>query len=118
MTDLGALGGFDHSWAEAINNDGVVVGAASYSFVYDPQLGMRFLKDMIPPESGWSSLSPRAINNAGWIVGVGTGPAGRHAFLMTPATVIPTVSEYGAVVMTLLILTCGTILIRGRRTAR
>ena len=119
MTDLGALGGFDYSWAEAINNDGMVVGTGSYTFVYDSQLGMRNLQNLIPTGSGWSGLRPRAINNAGWIVGYGTGPAGpNRAFLMTPATVIPTVSEYGTVVMTLLILTCGMILIlraRGRR---
>jgi len=126
MTDLGAVGGVFASSAEAINNHGEVVGVAVFEgggslhgFVYNPQSGMNLLEDMIPPNSGWSDLVPRAINNAGWIVGSGTGPTGnRHAFLMTPARVIPTVSEYGAVVMTLLILTCGTILIlraRGRR---
>jgi hypothetical protein len=124
MTDLGAIFGTPASSAEAINNHGEVVGfgygpgVSFRGFHYDPQTGMHYLEDMIPPSSGWSDLDPRDINNAGWIVGSGTGPAGRHAFLMTPALVIPTVSEYGTVVMTLLILTCGTILIlraRGRR---
>lgn len=123
MTDLGALGGFDSSRAEAINNYGVVVGRGgtgqqAHAFVYDPQLGMRYLEDTIPPGSGWSDLSPRNINNAGWIVGSGTSPAGRHAFLMTPTLVIPTLSGYGGEVMTFLILTCGMVVIlraRGRR---
>jgi len=120
MTNLGAFGGFDSSVAEAINNDGMVVGAGtSGAFLYDSQLGMRLLKDMIPPGSEWSQLSPRDINNAGWIAGVGTNPAGfRHAFLMTPTSLIPALPEYGPAVMTLLILTCGTILLRRRRTAR
>lgn len=124
MTDLGALGGFDSSSAQAINNQGIVVGRGGigeqgHAFVYDPQQGMRFLEDMIPPNSGWSDLVPRDINNAGWIVGSGTGPAGSdRAFLMTPAGVIPAVSEYGAVAMTLLILTFGTIVILRARGLR
>jgi len=121
MTNLGAVGGFESSRAEAINNDGVVVGAETSTtgaFAYDPRLGMRFLQDLIPPSSGWSALSPRAINNAGWIVGSGTSPSGfAHAFLMIPVTVIPTVSEYGTIIIMFLLLTCGTILLRGRNAA-
>lgn len=118
MTDLGALGGFNSSSAEAINNDGVVVGLASGgSFICDPRLGMGLLQDMIPQQSGWSGLRPLDINNSGWIVGYGTNPSGfAHAFLMTPATVIPAVSEYGAGVILLLLLICGTLLLRGRST--
>lgn len=118
MTDLGLLGGFNSSRAEAINNDGLIVGVGTTgAFIYDPRIGMCLLQDLIPPSSGWSQLSPRAINNAGWIVGVGTGPAGRHAFLMKPETLIPTVSEYGMIVMTLLLLTCATLLMRRRESA-
>lgn len=76
---------------------------------------MRLLKDLIPAESGWSDLYPRAISNAGWIVGYGTNSAGRaHAFLMVPATTIPTLSEYGVAALVLLLLACGTVLLRSR----
>jgi probable HAF family extracellular repeat protein len=119
MTDLGAMLAGVTSSAEAINNHGEVVGfsfdggtGSFHGFVYHPQLGMKLLENMIPANSGWSELIPRDINDAGWIVGYGTGPGGpNRAFVMTPATVIPTVSEYGTVVMTLLLLTCGTIVV-------
>jgi probable HAF family extracellular repeat protein len=123
MTDLGAIGGFGSSSAEAINNHGVVVGLPA--FVYDPQKGMRKLRDLIAPDSGWSGLVPRDINDHGWIVGYGSfdGAGGFYrAFLMIPTAQVPAVGESGNVVMTFLILISGALIVcaRGRRgrTAR
>jgi len=89
MIDLGALGAFHDSSAEAINNRGQVVGrgpgvVAYEGFLYDPDLGMRELGNLISVNSRWSRLDPRDINDAGQIVGSGTFRGARHAFLMTP----------------------------------
>ncbi len=126
MTDLGnTLPGVTSS-AEAINNQGEIVGWSFeggegdfHGFVYSPLTGIKLLEEMIPANSGWTNLIPRDINDAGWVVGSGSNPEGfAHAFLLTPATVVPAVSEYGAVVMTLLILTGGTIVILRFRNLR
>ncbi|MCH7840744.1 MAG: DUF3466 family protein, partial [Planctomycetes bacterium] len=84
MVDLGAAGGFDSSKAEAINNGGQVVG--SPGFLYDPESGMHHLQDLLPPDPRWFryELNPQDINDSGQIVGAGSFPSGRHAFLMTP----------------------------------
>lgn len=113
MTDLGGPAGFDSSRAEGVNDAGQVVGMPG--FLYDPVHGMLKLEDLLPPSSGWGGLDPRDINDKGQIVGSGFGPNGRHAFLMTPGPWIPTVSDYGLVVMTLLLLIVGTILIARQR---
>lgn len=112
IVDLGAVGGLSASWASAVNNTGQVVGIPS--FLYDPDTSMHNLEELIPPDSGWSQLYPRDINDAGWIVGSGTGPNGRHAFVMKPLGPIPTVSEWGAIVMSLLLLAAGMIIIARR----
>jgi probable HAF family extracellular repeat protein len=82
MTDIGALGGFASSQAKAINNHGQVVGGPS--FLYEPDTGMADLHDLIPADSGWSSLSPRDLNDSGQIVGYGYVDGHGRAFLMNP----------------------------------
>lgn len=98
MTDLGAVGSYFSSGAVDVNNSGQVVGSGSgpdpwcwRSFLYEPQKekGFRDLRNLIPVNSGWKSLSPYGINNAGQIAGTGwfqgeTG--GTRAFLMTLPT--------------------------------
>lgn len=120
MLDLGALAGFDtSSWAQAINNAGQVIGYGGFgksggAFLYDPKEGFAFLQDMIPVDSGWSEFDVRDINDKGQIVGTGTFVGlggGRHAFLMTPAPQIPTVSTWGMIVMTLSVVAAGIVVI-------
>jgi len=89
MTDLGALVGFLESLADAINDRGQAVGLATrgapvFGFLYDPDSGMRDTDALVSPNSGWSRLDPRDINDAGQIVGSGTFRGLRLAFLMTP----------------------------------
>ncbi|MCH8251420.1 MAG: DUF3466 family protein [Planctomycetes bacterium] len=88
MIDLGALGGYESSRAEAINNQGEVVGSGSNGttdqpFLYHGDVGLRDLRDLLWVDVDWSALSPRAINDAGQIVGSGRHQ-GPRAFLMTP----------------------------------
>lgn len=88
MIDLGALGGYENSRAEAINNQGEVVGSGSNGttdqpFLYHGDVGLRDLRDLLWVDVDWSALSPRAINDAGQIVGSGWHGLPR-AFLMTP----------------------------------
>ena len=81
---------------------------------------MQALCDLIEIDSGWFDLSRRDINNHGQIVGAGTVQGARRAFLMTPIPAperIPAVSEWGAIVMTLLLVTTGTIAIAWCRRA-
>jgi probable HAF family extracellular repeat protein len=89
MTDLGALGGFEASIAEAINNNGQVIGRDDggvilHGFLYDDQDGMRYVRDLIDADGGWMTLNPRDINDAGQIVGSGNFNGTPLAFLMTP----------------------------------
>ncbi len=152
MTNLGALGDLSGSSAEAINICGQVVGQGAreftgpdgtewiwYPFLYGPHTGMRSLNDLLPPDNGWSLLSPRDINDLGQIVGAGTIQHRRHAFVMTPLDpmdddgdgipdcldtcpgvddhvfapcepdVIPTISSWGLVVLTLVLLAGGKL---------
>lgn len=100
--------------AEAINSSGQVIIPSR--FLFDPQHGVLDLSDLIPPDSGWFSLSVYDINDAGQIVGAGTFNGARRGFLMTPIpppSAIPAVSAWGTVVLILLLLCGGAIV--GRR---
>jgi probable HAF family extracellular repeat protein len=70
--------------ATAINNAGQIVGFDPGAFIYaDGQVA--HLQDLIPPDSGLSLLSPRAINDAGQIAGEALdGDRVYHAVLLTP----------------------------------
>jgi probable HAF family extracellular repeat protein len=88
---LGLLG-LDESWAQDINESGVIVGRA---FGYEPvvvqkafvyQNGeMTELLRMLEDSSGWDTLFEAAsINDVGQIVGVGTYRGEVRAFIATP----------------------------------
>lgn len=127
MTNLGEIGGFDTSQAEAVNNAGQVVGIGKvqiapqdssatfeeHAFIYSALTGVVLLESVIPVSSGWTELSPRDINDSGEIVGDGTINGARHAFLMTPPP-IPTVSTWGLLAFAVGILILGTLVLRRR----
>ncbi|MDP1948735.1 MAG: hypothetical protein Q8L77_14680 [Nitrospirota bacterium] len=85
MTDLGTLEG-QESTALAINEAGQIVGTSgSRGFLYS-QGKMIDLTTLLPPGSGWKTLTPRCINDRGQIAGVGIAADGKpHIFLITPA---------------------------------
>lgn len=110
MIDLAALGNFfsDSSSAHDINNQGQIILKGNYrELLYDPNWGFLDLEKMLSPDSGWTELSARAINNKSQIVGVGTFQGFRHAFLMTSIPPIPTVSQWGLIVTAALLLVMG-----------
>ena len=46
---------------------------------------MTDLNSLIGSKSGWTLMDANAINDSGWIVGVGTNPSGEtDAFLLIP----------------------------------
>jgi probable HAF family extracellular repeat protein len=74
--NLGTLGG-DASEAIDINNRGQIIGTSTrefgsfpddYPFVW--QNGHMYDLDMVVPD-GWDEMSVTAINNSGWILGIG-----------------------------------------------
>jgi len=74
MTDLGAGAAYN------INNSGTVIGDSFFL-----QGGARTaLTALLPPNSGWSSLEGRDINDYGEIVGMGVHNGKTRAFLMWP----------------------------------
>ncbi len=81
-------GGYPGDWLSVgINNAGDVVWAWSTGSVY--HRGATYdLLSLLPAGSGWTSLVPRGINNAGQIVGFGDRNGHRRGFLMTPCYVI------------------------------
>ena len=94
MTDLGSFGG--DSSAVGINASGEIVGwadtagnASEHAFLYSNG-SMIDLNNLIAPDSGWILGSAAAINDNGWIVGVGYNPSGQgDAFLLTPVGSAP-----------------------------
>ncbi len=91
MVDLGTLGGTS-SHAYGINDSGQVVGRSyfalndtkSHAFLYDENLGMLDLNNLILPASGWELELARDINSSGQIVGYGQINGRKRAFLLTP----------------------------------
>jgi probable HAF family extracellular repeat protein len=93
MIDLGALGTGDYSEACGINTSGQIVGysdltaggSSYHAFVYNSRGGMTDLNSLISAGSGWDLQDATAINDSGWIVGVGVNSAGAtDGFLLTP----------------------------------
>lgn len=129
MTDVGAIGRYARSEAVDINNSGHVIGSGrgpdpwcGGSFLYEPGKGIRKLRDLIPVDSGWTSfpLNPSlwayGINDRGQIAGTGAFQGETRAFLMTPIPSaqedpIPTVSQWGAAVLMLLLLCTGAAIL-------
>jgi probable HAF family extracellular repeat protein len=91
MVDLGvppptARQTFVESFADDINDDGVIVGSAGgRAFLYRDG-AWTDLNTLIPANSGWVLTTAVAINNAGQIVGTGTVNGGTRyqGFLLTP----------------------------------
>lgn len=115
--NLGALG-LSFSTAQAINNNGQVVGHytndsfgyidKSRAFLYENNV-MLNLNTLIASNSGWNLLMANDINDHGQIVGIGNSSSGTYrAFLLNP------VPEPGSLVALLSGL-AGLALVRRRR---
>jgi len=87
LQDLSQVLGPDLSWADDINNDGIVVGTvggfinAERPFIYDSKSGEQPV--LLEPLPGDSYAHAYAINEAGDVAGVsgGTQGSGCHAFI-------------------------------------
>jgi probable HAF family extracellular repeat protein len=98
MTSVGAIRGYNQSWAYGIDDLGQVVGTtarpSSVSWPGDDGIyyhafistngQMTDLNSQIDPSSGWKLVEANAINNAGQIVGYGYSSGVQEAFLLTP----------------------------------
>lgn len=87
ITALGALSGYNNSYAQAINETGQIVGDLDYgstAFLYEAGT-MTALGDLLDPGSEWDALKyANDINENGWIVGSGTLNGEAAAFVMVP----------------------------------
>jgi probable HAF family extracellular repeat protein len=75
--------------AFGINSNGVVVGKIltggnGLAFRWTAATGVQDLNTLIPSNSGWILHSAQAINDFGWIVGLGFYQGRFHAFLLKP----------------------------------
>jgi len=104
MLDLGVLSGNGQSRADAINNNGQVVGYSNYigggstdyhAFLWQDGL-LTDLNELLPPDSGWELYRAFGINDSGWIVGEGSN----GAFLLTPEPTTLLLLGLGAVILT------------------
>jgi probable HAF family extracellular repeat protein len=94
MTAIPMLPGGTFLEAHAINNSDQVVGRADQyggyydtAFLWEASTGtVTDLQTLLPSGSGWSSLQPFAISDAGQITGYGIHEGCVRAFLMTPDT--------------------------------
>jgi probable HAF family extracellular repeat protein len=96
----------DSSVANAINNNGLIVGqdTAPYpdpsatAFISGGTPGtLTNLNYLIDPSSGWTLQDAYGINDNGWIVGYGTDASGKPtAFLLTPVAAGPPPPEITA----------------------
>jgi probable HAF family extracellular repeat protein len=92
MADLGHLGG-GRSSANAINNDGVVVGTSTLSngtsraFRWTQASGMVDLNTLLPAGSGWVLEIAHDVNDRGQITGEGLHNGQRRAFRYNPPEV-------------------------------
>jgi probable HAF family extracellular repeat protein len=91
ISDLGTIGGlFLDGTALGINNSGQVVGSCHYHTPYVQHAflyaggAMTDLNSLIDPASGWTLAEATAINDSGWIVGLGTHNGHGRAFLLAP----------------------------------
>jgi probable HAF family extracellular repeat protein len=106
---LGTVG-MEESWAEDVNESGVIVGRAfgiveqqlvQKAFVYEGAQ-MRDLLTLVPPDSGWEELfEAAAINDHGVIVGTGVFRGEIRGYVATPvpepATLVLILSALGII---------------------
>jgi hypothetical protein len=72
------------SWARDLNAGGVVVGgSAKGAFMYTESIGVVYLNDLLPANSGWSLGIATGINDKGDIVGEGRLNGLTRKFLLT-----------------------------------
>ncbi len=90
--DLGYNDGITQLNIQALNNQGQVVGHLTESgrhrdpFIWDMVLGKVALDTLVDDSAaGWQLEEALDINDQGQIVGIGYGPNGRQAFILTPA---------------------------------
>jgi probable HAF family extracellular repeat protein len=90
LKDLGTLGlGGTNSFGFGVNASGQVAGAstiaggADHAFL-DSGGQMLDLNDLIAPGSSFTLEGAYGISNNGYITGIGSGPGGERAFLLTP----------------------------------
>lgn len=95
MFDLGAFDGADYSSANGINADGEVVGFAGNPKTDNPDNSMTAaywdkdgklynLNDAISDKSGWFLVTALAINDDGFITGLGVYDGKYHGFILQP----------------------------------
>lgn len=102
MTALGTVGG-SNSNALSINAAGQIVGVSDTPdgirratlWQKDPQGVYRItdLNTLLPPDSGWTLVAARAINDRGQIIGVGEFNGVNHRYLLSPVEILDPVPE-------------------------
>jgi hypothetical protein len=91
LNDLGMLPGGAFSVAEAVNNAGMVVGRSDQDAVLWYDGAIVALNGLLPPGTGWLSLSHAYdVNNAGMITGYGSLNGDLRAFLLIPGNFVQT----------------------------
>lgn len=108
IQSLGALPGYT-SVAYGVNSANLIVGecsadrvdapiagpgrvlppSSSRAFIWDKSTGILDLNSMIYSDSLWVLQAAYAVNNKGWIVGVGTYDGETRAFLLQPVLALP-----------------------------
>jgi probable HAF family extracellular repeat protein len=110
-TDLGTLDGMS-SYAHAVNESGVVVGTSgARAFMWDAGV-MTDLNTLLPANSGWVLQAAHGINESGWIVGEGLHNGMPRAFLLRAGEAVPAVSQWGLMIMFLLLAICASAIWR------
>ena len=104
MLNLGVPPGSWASYAQAINNNGEIVGhsfttnRAFHAFRYSCG-AMVDLNTLLPSNSGWTSIDAQGINDSGEIVGYGISPMGQtNVFLLKPIALPPSPPVLGITV--------------------
>jgi probable HAF family extracellular repeat protein len=93
VQDLGLLQGFHETVAYGVNDCGLAVGDSIVDLFTGRTVAVgwsggqaRELGSLLPPGSGWTLTTARAVNSRGQILGYGlrSGAWGQRAFLLTP----------------------------------
>ena len=94
--DLDPTNIFRQSFAQGINNSAQVVGWADLhaynasspdyrAFLWNAGAGLTDLNTLIAPAAGWLLQNATAINEHGWISGVGLVGGQQHVFVLRPS---------------------------------